>query len=108
MRLVFVPVLLGILTCLGSSLVHAETAALCLQNALPIETLGNDAEQRDALLIQAKQCVKERKPVRAVALLSQIIRSNPSDVEAYVARGNAQAYAGELGLRSVTSAQRYT
>ena len=89
MRLVFVPATLGIFACLSSSLAHAETAAICLENALPMEILGNDAEQREAFLLQAKACMRERKPLRAVALLSQIIKSDPTDAGAYLNRGSA-------------------
>jgi hypothetical protein len=65
------------------SLVYAETPAICLENALPLETLPKDAGQREAFLLQAKACMRERKPLRAVALLSQIIKSDPTDVVAY-------------------------
>ena len=97
MRIILMPVTLGIFACLGLSIVYAETPAICLENALPLETLRNDADQREAFLLQAKACMRERKPLRAVALLSQIIKSDPTDVVAYVSRGSANASAGELG-----------
>jgi tetratricopeptide (TPR) repeat protein len=97
MRIVFVPATLVIFACLGASLVHAETTAVCLENALPMETLGSDAEQREAFFQQAKACMGERRPLRAVSLLSQIIKNDPTDAVAYLNRGSAYSAAGDLG-----------
>ena len=58
MRIGFVPATLGIFACLASNLVHAETAAICLENALPLEILRNDADQREAFFLQAKACMR--------------------------------------------------
>ncbi|MGB6769121.1 MAG: hypothetical protein WBE50_13710 [Methyloceanibacter sp.] len=55
---------------------RAETTPVCAEGGLPIETLGSDKEQRQALYQQARACVKEGKPLQAVALLSQIIKSD--------------------------------
>jgi hypothetical protein len=49
---------------------QAGTTFQCLENALPMETLGDDAEQRDTLLSQAEACVREAKPLRAVPVKS--------------------------------------
>ena len=97
MRLVCLSARLGISACLCLSPAYAETAVVCLENALPLETLGNDSDRREALLLQAETCMREGKPLRAAALLSQIIKSNPTDAEAYINRGHAWANAGELG-----------
>jgi tetratricopeptide (TPR) repeat protein len=85
------------LACVLAYPAHAGVTYQCLENALPLELLSNDSEQREALLLQAKTCMLERRPLRAVALLSQVIKSDPTDVGAYINRGNAQASAGELG-----------
>ena len=45
---------------------------------MPIETLGPDKEQHEALYQQARACVREGKPLRAVALLTQIIKYDPT------------------------------
>ena len=57
---------------------YATAVPACLENALPLETLGNDSEQRESLLLLAKACMREGKPLRAAALLSQIIKNNPT------------------------------
>jgi tetratricopeptide (TPR) repeat protein len=48
-----------------------------------------EGRQRQALFLQAKACMEERKPLRAVALLSQIIKADPIDAPAYLNRGGA-------------------
>ena len=65
---------------------------------MPIETLGSDAAERAALYAQAKACVDGGKPQRAVALLTQIIKSDPTDATAYLNRGSALARTGEVAL----------
>src|SRR6476661_8698484 len=77
---------------------RADTAPICTESGLPIETLGSDKEQREALYQQATACVWEGKPLQAVALLSQIIKSDPTAAVAYLNRGSAQASAGEVAL----------
>ena len=42
-------VTLGTLVCVLPCSARAGTTVQCLENALPIETLGDDAEQRDTL-----------------------------------------------------------
>ena len=82
----------------GMNLTHAETAPVRPESGLPIDTLGTVKEQRQALYEQARACVKEGKPQQAVALLSQIIKSDPTSAAAYLNRGSAQAAAGEMAL----------
>src|SRR5215831_2480080 len=77
---------------------RADTALTCTEGALPIETPGSDEEMREALYQQAAACVKAGKPMRAVALLSQIIKFDPTAAAAYLNRGSAQASAGEVAL----------
>jgi tetratricopeptide (TPR) repeat protein len=72
--------------------------AACSDNVVPLEIPGNDKEQRDVLLKQANACLHAGKTPRAIALLSQIIRSNPADAETYVNRGTLQASIGEVPL----------
>ncbi|MGB2933173.1 MAG: tetratricopeptide repeat protein, partial [Methyloceanibacter sp.] len=83
---------------LAPSTLRAETAPVCADESLPIETLGGAAEQTAALFAQAKECVRAGKPQRAVALFSQIIRSDPTDATAYLNRGSALARSGEVAL----------
>jgi tetratricopeptide (TPR) repeat protein len=91
------PVSLSVLVCLLTCSAQAGTSVQCLENALPIEILGDDAEQRDTLLSQAEACMREAKPLRAVALLSQLIKTNPTDANTYINRGSAYSAAGDLG-----------
>jgi uncharacterized MAPEG superfamily protein len=78
-NLCVLPVSLGVLVSVLICSAQAGTTFQCLENALPMETLGDDAEQRDTLLSQAEACMREAKPLRAVALLSQLIKTNPTD-----------------------------
>src|SRR6476620_11630897 len=77
---------------------RAESDIRCPESGMPIETLGSDKAQRQALYQQAKACVNGGKPLQAVALISQIIKSDPTDAVAYLNRGSAQAAAGEMAL----------
>jgi hypothetical protein len=63
---------------------HAGPAIACADDAVPIETLGSDKEQRQSRFNQANACVQQGKPARAVALLSQIIKADPADAVAYL------------------------
>ena len=96
-NLCVLPVSLGVLVSVLICSAQAGTTFQCLENALPMETLGDDAEQRDTLLSQAEACMREAKPLRAVALLSQLIKTNPTDAGIYINRGSAYAAAGDLG-----------
>src|SRR4051794_21392695 len=58
----------------GVNLEFPESGPVCANDTLPIETPSNDKEQRQSLLEQANNCVREGNPARAVALLSQIIK----------------------------------
>jgi tetratricopeptide (TPR) repeat protein len=87
---------LGLVGALSSA--QAETTPACVEGALPVETLGDAKEQRQALFLQAKACMAERKPLRAVALLTQIIKADPTNAFAYLNRGGAEASAGEVTL----------
>src|SRR5262245_31358159 len=95
------------LTCVGTfalgvastaSAPRAENAIGCPESGMPIETLGSEKSQRLTIYEQAKACVNGGKPLQAVALISQIIKSDPSDAVAYLNRGSAQAAAGEVVL----------
>ena len=97
------PVSLSVLVCLLTCSAQAGTS-VCLENALPIETLGDDAEQRDTLLSQAEACMREAKPLRAVALLSQLIKTNPTDANTTSTGAAPTQQPGISVPRSVTSA----
>ena len=77
---------------------RAESDVRCPDSGLPIETLGSEKAQRQMLYQQAKACMNGGKPLQAVALISQIIKSDPTDGVAYLNRGSAQAAAGEVAL----------
>jgi tetratricopeptide (TPR) repeat protein len=89
---------LGAVAALVGSGAGAETEPKCADNSLPIETLGSDEVERQALYAQAKACVDGGKPQLAVALLTQIIKSDPTDATAYLNRGSALARTGEVAL----------
>ena len=69
------------------NVVRAESELRCPQTGLPIETLGSEKAQRVAIYQQARAYVKDGKPLQAVALLSQIIKSDPTAAVAYLNRG---------------------
>jgi len=69
------------LTCVG---VLALGLVSRPESGMPIETLGSDKAQRQALYQQAKACVNRGKPRQAVVLISQIIKSDPPDAVAYL------------------------
>src|SRR6476619_8498435 len=88
------------LTCVGVlalglvspvNVARAESAVSCPESGVPIETLGSDKAQRQALYQQAKACVNRGKPRQAVVLISQIIKSDPPDAVAYLNSDSAQA-----------------
>ena len=70
----------------------------CPESIAPAYDLANDPQRHELLTTQATACVRVRRPARAVALLSEIIRQTPTDAFAYLNRGSAQATAGELAL----------
>jgi len=80
------------------SIARTDTATGCPDSGMPIEPLGSDKEQHEALYQQARACVREGKPLRAVALLTQIIKYDATSAIAYLNRGSAQASAGEVAL----------
>src|SRR5690242_6133686 len=82
--------------CLASHAVRADTITC----DLPDLGLANAPaqEQVDALLKQATACVRAKKPGRAVAILTQIIKSDPTNASAYLNRGSAQVTLGEVSF----------
>jgi tetratricopeptide (TPR) repeat protein len=82
--------------CLICKTVRADTIA-CESPDLGLDTTGAK-EQVDAMLKQATACVREKKPGRAVAILTQIIKNDPTNASAYLNRGSAQATLGELSF----------
>ena len=94
---------------IGSTQAFAEQdEASCTGLGVPLETPGSAQEQRDLLLKQASVCMREGKRAQAVALLTELIRRNPRDAEAYMNRGSAQTSLGEveLGISDFTTAIR--
>lgn len=78
----------------------AETDPLACgeTSSVPLGTLGTDKEQRAMVFKQAAACVRERKPRRAITLLSALIKADPKDPAAYLNRGSVQATLGEMAL----------
>jgi tetratricopeptide (TPR) repeat protein len=66
--------------------------------SLPLETPGNAQEQRDLLLRQATECMRQGKRAQALVLTTEVIKSNPIDAEAYMNRGSVQTSLGEVEL----------
>jgi tetratricopeptide (TPR) repeat protein len=87
-------VLLVIFLHLTPHSVRADTIA-CESPDLGLPNTGA-REQINALQKQATECVREKKPGRAVAILTQIIKNDPTNAGAYLNRGTAQAALGEI------------
>ena len=96
MRWIYVPLIIAVV---GFDVAAKfETDAVCPNSPLSSEASGTDKEQMELLAKQATTCVREGKLALAVALLSEIIRRAPTDADAYLNRGSAQATAGEVAL----------
>jgi len=98
MRWTYVPIALALAIFLAADAAEAETTVICPTSPVSSEASSTDKEQLKLLSNQATACVRERKPAQAVALLSEIIRRNPTDAAAYLNRGSAQATTGEVQL----------
>jgi Tfp pilus assembly protein PilF len=82
--------------CLASHPVFADTIAC---DSADLGLVNPTAEEKvDAMVKQATECVREKKPGRAVAILTQIIKNDPTNAAAYLNRGSAQATLGELSF----------
>jgi tetratricopeptide (TPR) repeat protein len=66
--------------------------------SLPLETPGSAHEQRDLLMRQVAECMRQGKRAQAMALITEVIKSNPTDAEAYMNRGSVQTSLGEVEL----------
>ena len=88
--------LLVIFLHLTAHTVRADTVG-CKAPDLGLAT-ADDKEQADALMKQATVCAREQQPGRAVAILTQIIKNDPTNAGAYLNRGSAQATLGEIGF----------
>src|SRR5262245_43359831 len=66
--------------------------------SLPLETPGSAQEQRDLLMRQVTECMRQGKRAQAMALITEVIKSNPTDAEAYMNRGSLQTSLGEVEL----------
>jgi len=72
---------------------------------LHLETPGSAQEQRD---LQVAECMGQGKRAQAKALITEVIKSNPTDAEAYMNRGSVQTSLGEVSsLQSATSRRPY-
>jgi tetratricopeptide (TPR) repeat protein len=65
----------------------------CAETRLPLASLEM---QLKMMPTRAAICVREGKPLRAVALMTRLIGHKPTDPIAYLNRGNAYAAAGEV------------
>jgi tetratricopeptide (TPR) repeat protein len=70
----------------------------CEGLSLPFETPGSAHEQRNLLMRQVTECMRQGKRAQAMALITEVIKSNPTDAEAYMNRGSAQTSLGEVEL----------
>jgi len=77
---------------------QARSNIACPESTAFADDLTNDPKRLELLTRQAAACVRKRRPARAVALMTEIIRQMPSDATAYLNRGSAQAVAGEVAL----------
>lgn len=77
---------------------QAVSDIACPESTVPADDLVNDRQRLELLTRQATACVRKRRPARAVALLTEIIRQMPTNAAAYLNRGSAQATAGEVAL----------
>jgi tetratricopeptide (TPR) repeat protein len=82
----------------GLNTAKAETDENCPSSPLASEGSSTDKEQLELIIKQATACVREKKPTRAVALLTEVIRRSPTNATAYLNRGSAQASTGEVAL----------
>ena len=98
MRLVVPLTMLILVGSTAPAFPQQESSIVCPESIAPAFDLANDPLRLDLLTRQATACVRARRPARAVALLTEIIRQKPTDPFAYLNRGSAQATAGELGL----------
>ena len=91
---------LGVLVVVASaapSFPQDGSSIVCPESIAPAFDLADDPLRLELLTRQATTCVRVRRPARAVALLTEIIRQKPTDPFAYLNRGSAQATAGEAG-----------
>ena len=72
------PVSLSVLVCVLTCSAQAGTTVQCLENALPMETLGDDAEQRDLLLLQAETCARGRKTTSGGVFAKSVDQEEPN------------------------------
>ena len=98
MRLVVPLTMLVLVASTAPAFPQQESSIVCPESIAPAFDLANDPLRLDLLTRQATACVRARRPARAVALLTEIIRQKPTDPFAYLNRGSAQATAGEMGL----------
>lgn len=70
MRRTGMAALLALAMGMGDAAAQGGPTPVCADNAVPIETLGSDKEQRQVLLSQANACIQQGKPTIAIALLS--------------------------------------
>jgi tetratricopeptide (TPR) repeat protein len=97
-RALFLTLMLPLATLIDGAAATAETEVSCPSSPLISEGSSTDKQQLELLARQATACVRERKPSRAVALLTEVIRHTPTDATAYLNRGSAEATAGEVAL----------
>jgi Tfp pilus assembly protein PilF len=91
--------MLVLVLAIGSGQASAEEKNnSCGGLSLPLETPENAQEQRDLLLRQATECMQQAKRAQAMALITEVIKSNPTDAEAYMNRGSVQTSLGEVEL----------
>jgi hypothetical protein len=96
MRGIYATIVLALAIAFGGTAAESQTEVSCPSSPLPSESSATDKDQLALLSNQATACVREKKPALAVALLSEVIRRAPTEAAAYLNRGGAQAFTGEL------------
>jgi tetratricopeptide (TPR) repeat protein len=96
-RVFCLPLALALAAVLGGESAKAMEVS-CPLSPVTSEGSSTDKDQLELLVEQATACVREKKPTRAVALLTEVIRRAPTNAGAYLNRGSAEASAGEVTL----------
>jgi Tetratricopeptide repeat len=96
-RVFCLPLALALAAVMGGDSAKAMEVS-CPSSPVTSEGSSTDKDQLELLVRQATACVREKKPMRAVALLTEVIRRAPTNAGAYLNRGSAEASAGEVTL----------
>ena len=103
MRLVVPLTMLVLVASTAPAFPQQGSSIVCPESIAPAFDLANDPLRLELLTRQATACVRVRRPARAVALLTEIIRQKPTDaLPTSIAEAHRPLLA-RWGLRSATS-----